>query len=194
MFPILIVALSQIAAADINVPIPAKILSDHSKIEQISAGDMAYIVSQAINFKCSFLFFDRLQSIDKVTAVALRENMNVRGGMQSGCGVLLGVPSIDDDTLKELLALRHETDQNPFIECLFFTRLKRISNEQVEVLLKWRGHELGFPERIEMTSEAKRLISTRFHTWRFSKFSADDIPQLKRDAFKIMENIYSFSD
>lgn len=193
---ILIAAFSLITTVNIYASPPSEKLYDHSRVEEISAEDMRSIVMQSNkynrqnwppsfgrNYKtpyCRTLFFDGLQSIDKETAKELRQNMTNGSNRMWPGHVFLGVTSIDDDVLKELVADIDASSRSPYIDILVFSRLKKLSDKQANILLEWQGEYLLVPEGIEITPEAMKLIRKRYHTWRLFWAAEEGIAEQRK--------------
>ena len=164
-------------------------LYDHSRIKNLDVEDAEYIRSQVYDNNSNeysksvkFLFFDNLRAIDKETAsvIAKLYRSRVRG-------VVLGVPSIDDDTLKQLLSthksivLFNDSSEYPDLMKLVFNRLKTLSDSQVRMLLKWRGTTLVVPDAIEISTEAETLINDNFRSWEFQKLSESEMADYRQE-------------
>ena len=189
MRAIFIVAISLIVAVDIYAAPPSKKLYDHRRVEEINAEDMRYLVGQSNKYNgsywppssfnnhktyCRTLFFDNLNTIDSETAAELHQNMTGKVIEKWPGYVFLGVTSIDNNVLEQLVANvtgKYFGNGGPYISVLVFNRLKKLSDSQVRILLEWRGNFLYLPHDIEISIEGENLIRTRFHTWEMDRLT-----------------------
>ena len=60
------------------------------------------------------------------------------------------------------------------------TRIKKLSDKQVNILLEWQGEYLLVPEGIEITPEAMKLIHKRHHTWHLFWATEEEIAESRK--------------
>ncbi len=180
---------------------PAKSLYDHSRIKNLDADDAQYIMrlvdknnTKGYFKSVTWMFFDNLRVIDKETAASITDG--------TISGVVLGVTSIDDDALTQLLSTLGDKEikdkdfidlslpippqdkEEPCLRFLVFNRLKTLSDAQVRMLMEWRGSTLVVPSTLEMSTEAHTDINDNYRRWEFETLSESEMEACRQQLIK----------
>ena len=166
MRSILFLGLSFIASVGMCEDIGGGPPNDLSYVEEISPEDLNYIIAKINDMNIlvwggKTLFLDGLESIDKAIAQAI--------GAYDGSSMYLGIDEIDKDSIVQLL---HNYDKK-----LCFNRLEALTDENIDVLLNWRGELLIIPKDAVISETGMKKLKTRFHTWKLQLLTTDEIQE-----------------